>query len=291
METLESLQRKINGAGELKSVVRTMKAMAASNIGQYEMAVTALEDYYQNLSRALAVYFRQKRISTYSNKEQVKSAEQITSYLLVFGSEQGLIGPYNERLAAFVKKTITKSPLEAWAIGARMKDSLQDHHIEVEKTFQVPNAVNGITSLIAQILTNIQETQNRGTAEFFIFHNQPKSGVAYEPVSQRLLPLDREWQREFFDLEWPTGNLPEILGEPTTALRNFIKEYLFVSVYKACAESLASESSARLAAMQRAENNITTLLEDLKNDYHRLRQTSIDEELFDVISGFEALKS
>ena len=57
-------------------------------------------------------------------------------------------------------------------------------------------------------------------------------------------------------------------------------------LYRACAESLASENASRLAAMQRADKNIDELLEDFNRT---LRQNGIDEELFDVISGFEAL--
>jgi F-type H+-transporting ATPase subunit gamma len=72
-------------------------------------------------------------------------------------------------------------------------------------------------------------------------------------------------------------------------LRALIREYLFVSLFRACAESLASENVSRLAAMQRAGKNIEELLEDLNGTFHRLRQSGIDEELFDVISGFEAL--
>jgi F-type H+-transporting ATPase subunit gamma len=41
--------------------------------------------------------------------------------------------------------------------------------------------------------------------------------------------------------------------------------------------------------MQRADKNIDELLETLHGTFHRLRQSGIDEELFDVISGFEAL--
>ena len=70
-----------------------------------------------------------------------------------------------------------------------------------------------------------------------------------------------------------------------------IREYLFVSLFQACAESLASENASRLAAMQRADKNIDELLEDLNGIFHRLRQSGIDEELFDVISGFEALST
>jgi F-type H+-transporting ATPase subunit gamma len=68
-----------------------------------------------------------------------------------------------------------------------------------------------------------------------------------------------------------------------------IREYLFVSLFKACAESLASENASRLAAMQRAQRNIDELLDELRTAYNQERQTSIDEELFDVVAGFEAL--
>jgi F-type H+-transporting ATPase subunit gamma len=97
------------------------------------------------------------------------------------------------------------------------------------------------------------------------------------------------WRRKLAELPWPTGSLPEVMGGGTATLRALIREYLFVSLFRACAESLASENASRLAAMQRADKNIDELLEDLNRTFHRLRQSGIDEELFDVISGFEAL--
>ena len=70
-----------------------------------------------------------------------------------------------------------------------------------------------------------------------------------------------------------------------------IHEYLFSSFFKACAESLVSENASRLAAMQRAEKNIDELLDELNHKFNSLRQSSIDEELFDVVSGFEAMNN
>ena len=101
--------------------------------------------------------------------------------------------------------------------------------------------------------------------------------------------MDENWQRRLAALPWPTENLPEVIGGSGTTLRTLIREYLFVSLFRACAESLASENASRLAAMQRADKNIDELLEDLNRTFHSLRQSGIDEELFDVISGFEAL--
>ncbi len=95
--------------------------------------------------------------------------------------------------------------------------------------------------------------------------------------------------RELAHGRWPTALLPEVMGFGGATLRALIREYLFVSLFRACAESLASENASRLAAMERADRNIDELLQSLQGTFHRLRQSSIDEELFDVVSGFEAL--
>lgn len=123
-----------------------------------------------------------------------------------------------------------------------------------------------------------------------LFYNRP-SGASYEAVSQRLLPLDDRWQRALAHRRWPTPQLPEVLGAGPEILRAFIREHLFVSLFRASAESLASENASRLAAMQRADRNIGELLTELSARFHRLRQSGIDEELFDVIAGFDAMRT
>jgi F-type H+-transporting ATPase subunit gamma len=61
-DTTASLRRKIGGAGDLQSVVRTMKAVAASSIGQYEKSVRALADYYRTVELGLGACFGKERI-------------------------------------------------------------------------------------------------------------------------------------------------------------------------------------------------------------------------------------
>jgi F-type H+-transporting ATPase subunit gamma len=68
-----------------------------------------------------------------------------------------------------------------------------------------------------------------------------------------------------------------------------VREYLFISLYHAFAESLASENASRLSSMQAAQKNIAERLSDLNAEYRRQRQSSITAELLDIVSGFEAL--
>jgi F-type H+-transporting ATPase subunit gamma len=211
---------------------------------------------------------------------------------VVFGSDQGLVGQFNDVVADHAVQTLAALPAPpgVWAVGERVQARLADAGLPLLGLFPVPNSVKAITPLVGQILVESVTRHSHGeVTELHLFYNRPTSGAVYAPVNQRLLPLDENWRRKLADVPWPTGNLPEVMGAGTETLRALIREYLFVSLFRACAESLASENASRLAAMQRADKNIDELLEELNGRFHRLRQSSIDEELFDVISGFEAL--
>ena len=290
-DTTASLRRKIGGAGDLQSVVRTMKAVAASSIGQYEKSVRALADYYRTVELGLGACFRESGPAPLiAERKRQTVAGAIGA--VVFGSDQGLVGQFNDVVADYAVKTLAALPAkpEVWAVGERVHARLADAGLPLMGLFTVPNSVKAITPLVGQILVESETHHSQGeVTELHLFYNRPTSGAVYAPVSQRLLPLDENWRRKLAELPWPTGNLPEVMGGGTATLRALIREYLFVSLFRACAESLASENASRLAAMQRADKNIDELLEDLNGTFHRLRQSGIDEELFDVISGFEAL--
>ena len=179
---------------------------------------------------------------------------------------------------------------QVWAVGERVHARLADASLQLMDLFTVPSSVQTITPLVGLILVESEARHSKGeVTELHLFHNRPVAGASYAPVGQRLLPLDEEWRRNLAKRPWPTRSLPEVMGNGTATMGALIREYLFVSLFRACAESLASENASRLAAMQRADKNIDELLEDLQKTFHRLRQSGIDEELFDVISGFEAL--
>ncbi len=148
----------------------------------------------------------------------------------------------------------------------------------------------GITPLVGEIALQVSRlVEGRNRDELFVFWNRPTARTGYESTVQRLLPLDQEWESRVRALPWPTSMIPETLGPMEPTLAKLIQEHLFVSLFRACAESLAAENASRLATMQRAEHNIGEMLERLRLDFNQRRQTSIDEELFDVTSGFEAL--
>lgn len=289
-DSVASLRHKITSAKDLESVVRTMKAMAASSISQYEIAVRSLDDYYRTVQLGLAACFRQDTISGFTSRAQHHESGAIGA--IVFGSDQGLVGQFNNVMAEFVEETLAKLPGNkvVWAVGERIASRLVETRLLADKGFSLPNSISAVTPLVGQILIELEtQRENGAISQVYLFHNRPESGAIYSPVSQQLLPLDEIWRQDLANIPWPTQSLPEVMNNRQQTLSALIREFLFVSLFRACAESLASENASRLAAMQRAEKNIDELQEDLNRTFHRLRQSDIDEELFDVISGFEAL--
>lgn len=243
------------------------------------------------MERGLSICFRDREATSPIGDRQGKGAERVID-AVVFGSDQGLVGQFNDVVADHAIRSLAALPgtPQVWAIGERVYARLEDAGLPPQGLFPVPNSVKAITPLVGQILVEHEARNNhRESSELHLFYNAPVTGAAYSAVNQRLLPLDDSWHRELVELPWLTKNVPEVVGGADATLRMLVREYLFVSLFRACAGSLASENASRLAAMECADTNIDELLGSLRSTFHRLRQGRIDEELFDVVSGFEAL--
>jgi len=294
-DSLAALRRKITGAGDLHAVVRTMKALAASSIGDYERSVLALADYDRMVSLGLGECFRQARVDPATPPERVAAGAHEPIVAIVFGSDQGLVGPFNDVIAEHAVRTLAdlQGRSQVWAVGERVQARLKDAGLEVVGAYAVPGSVEAIAPLVAQIQIDSEARRVKSglglAMQMHVFHNRPLAAALYEPVGRRLLPLDAAWQQSLAAVPWPGKVLPEVLDRGAATLRALIREYLFIALFRACTESLASENASRLAAMERADRNILDQLEQLQGRFHRLRQGSIDEELFDVTSGYEAL--
>ena len=292
-----SLRRKIDSAQDLQAVVRAMKAQAAASIGQYERSVAALGDYARNVELGLGACLRQVGTDAASTAPSRQRDPVVRAVL--FGSDQGLVGRFNDVVQAHASQAMSALPgsHECWAVGARMEAALAGAGMPVRGVFDVPPSVQAITTLVTQILTRlIAQTdalaQPLAAAELHLFYNRPGPGATFAPTDRRLLPLDTAWQGTLARPKpWPGRDEARSAGpwDADAPCALLIREYLFISLFRACAESLASENASRLAAMDRADQNIGKLLGTLQSDLHRLRQESIDEELSDVISGFRAL--
>lgn len=292
MQTLEAIRKKIESAEDLRDIVKTMRTLAAVNIHHYEQAVGSVNEYYRTVEMGLQVVLREGSVKT---PRQI-SGHKENVYYLVLGTDQGLCGGFNDQIVNFAFDEMKKSGRPAArdhiiCVGARALAAVEERKQEAAGFFSLPGSLPGITPLVRQVVLDITDLQSRKKIDgVVLFHHKLTSQVSYEPVMSTLLPLDAEWLETVSQGKWPCRSLPTFTMDRDSLFSSLFRQYIFVSLYRAFAESMASENAARLMSMQSAEKNIQGRMEQLTALYRTERQNAITSELLDIVSGFEALR-
>lgn len=292
METLESIRRRIDTAEQLHSLVRTMKALAAVNIRQFEQAVESLREYRSTLELALRATLRQSQ----DRPPLARKAEPTRLGAICCGTDQGMCGPLNDQVAAFVSQDSEQQGFDlshrrCLIVGARLAARAYDSGEKVDLVMPVAQSASALASTAEQLLVRMEEWQSRyGLERIVVYFARHTSRASFEPARLDLLPIDRAWLQTLKETPWPTSAIPLVIGDPQESLFDLLRKLTFVSLYHALAETQASENASRLVTMRNAEQSIAEHLEELTRNYHQQRQSSVTEELLDIASGFEALQ-
>jgi len=289
MEELESLKRKIKNAEDLQSVVKIMKTISASNIREYEESVESLNQYNRTIEMGLQIVMMNKP----DDLLLTKSGGRKSLGAVVFGSDQGLCGSFNDQIANYVidkLKGIEHETRSVIAVGERVISRLEEAGQPIDAHFSSFGTHQGITQIMLDVLVELEEWRmKRGIDKIVLFYNKSGQDAAFRPHMVSLFPLDMDWLRTLAEKKWPCRTLPTFSMDADKLFASLVRHYLFFSLYRAFVESLASENASRLASMQMAEKNIEEHLNELSVQFHRRRQASITSELLDVVTGFEAI--
>ncbi|SEM10669.1 F-type H+-transporting ATPase subunit gamma [Syntrophus gentianae] len=291
MQTSEVLKRKISTAQDLQSVVRTMKSLAAVSIRQYQKAVESLNEYKKTLEMGLQIVLKDRSIDL--PFPEPKPPNHLGA--IIFGSDQGLCGPLNALIASHALQSmeelgVNRKNRTVLTIGMRLQGHLEEKNQDIFENLPPPSSVAGITSSVQEVLLILEEWRfNLSIDSVILYYHESMSGFSYRPCTQQLLPVDLRWLRDIQGRKWQSRTLPIYRMGGDDLFAALVREHLFVSLYRALAESSASENASRLATMQSAEKNIGDHLDELGTLFHRQRQSTITEELLDILAGFEVL--
>lgn len=291
MPTLDAFRRTIESIQTLRSVVRTMKALSAANLRQYERATAALADYYATVEQGMQIVLRDYP------PEALQAAVTPGTALgaIVFGTDHGFVGQFNEQIATFALAEFGRQwsgapPWRVIAVGERVVAWLEHPSVTVEAVFSLPGSVAGMAALVQECVIRIEEWRERHDLNRLILCYQTSgNGAGRSPRRMDLLPLDEAWLRDLAARPWPSRCIPTYFMARDRLFAALVRQYLATALYRATALSLAAENASRLAAMQHAEKNIDERLDELLHAYHRQRQMAISDELLDIVAGVEAL--
>ncbi len=279
MSTLESMRRALRTTAELGQVVRTMKTLSAVSIRQCERAVAASVEYDESVRCALAAVWHELR--------NIGSSPEGRSGLVLLGSDHGLCGRFNESLIEAAQGE-GQSAFRLLVVGERAADLCNLAGLGTGQRLVAPSAVAGITAAVAAVLGVLADWRDRdAVSQVRLWYNRSVEGEPHQATVLTLLPPTWRTLREH---PWPGApRRPGLPCPATELLEPLLEEKLFVDLYRALAESLASEHESRLLAMQAAEHNVQERLVELDARSRQLRQEAITAELLDLMAGFEVL--
>lgn len=268
-----------------------MRALAALNMRQFERTVRSQIEYFQTIERGLQIVLKVKS----GGESKALQPHQGRLGAIVFGSDQGLCGSFNEQIVAYALKTLATPSFQAQergllAVGIRVARHLEEAQEIVEDCLPTPSSRTGITVMAQDLLVKIEAwQQEKNFQRIVLFHQAFLPASGWAPHARQLLPIDLDWLSGLQRAPWPARTLPFYTMEVDQLFSHLIRQYLFLFLARALAESLACENASRLAAMQGAERNIEEHRDALMGEFQQKRQSSITEELLDIVGGFEVL--
>lgn len=294
-ETMEALGRKLGTGEELRSVVGTMKGLAAVSIHEYERSVRSLRSFTRTVELGFQILF-QRHPESLPRDGRLRNERPA---VVVIGSDQGMCGTLNREIVSHARRWLSEHAGE-WrgeplicASGARVVRRWEMAGVIPDQIIALPGSVEGISRTVQELVLRIDEWQREeGIGRVVIFHQAPRQRTSHRPHTQQVVPLDVSRMHVISRRTWRTNQVPDTPEgvDWREVLAGLTREDLRISLFRAFAEARASEHGARLAAMQSAERSIEERLDDLRRRYHRVRQGQITREILDIVAGFEALE-
>ena len=287
-QTLEALSRRAATLQSIRGVVRTMKTLSAVNAAPYEAAAASIDRYHATILDGLRILFRVSGVPVAAETPSLQSG-----IILAFGSDHGLCGGYNDTVAGAVLSRMGNGRWRVFVVGAKLQAALSDRGVTPTACFTPPASADGIGRLARELLIALDSAQSErpgGEIATILVHMGYSDQGGQETRMRTLLPVDPALLTGLSQAAEPGASFPMITMAPDALFASLISNHLFASVFRAAAEAMATENSARLALMQQAEHAIDERLGELLLATRSARQSEITNELLDVIAGTEALK-
>ena len=293
METLDNLKKTLDTSKSIKQVVSTMKALSGANIKKYEKIVKVLYAYRSNIELALQAIMMYNDVNI-NELDFVKNSKdkKEKNLAIIFGSNQGLCGRFNDKIMNFVVDDIKSSDkTKIIIVGERLNMLMSNTKLNIEKSIPVPNSIDNISSTIFDILEVIEkEIKNKTSDKVFLYYIANDDTMNGTLTKTRLIPVDKKILENAQKKVWPTNNIPYWQINSKTLIVDLLKQYIFVGLNNALINSIASEQKNRLITLQNAENNINDLIRTKNLEYNQKRQGTITSELLDVVTGYAVAK-
>ncbi len=279
------VRKKIKSVDNVKKITKAMELVSAVKMKKFQQLAEESAPYQMFLEKGIRniVLNLEKNISSLLESP---SESQDKELAILISSNKGLCGAFNISLARFLIKNTTNKT-EVVTIGKKGASLSSSLGFKVIADFSSIDPFENVSALFEFVYTQFIEGKYN---KIKLFYNSYISAIRYEPISDVLLPVKFDEEKDESEVQDFYKNYV-IEPSPEEILHSLLLNYIEQKIRFAVTQTQAGEHSARMIAMQNATNNASDILFNLTLLRNKLRQEKITNELLDMITAKESVES
>lgn len=285
MASMRDIQRRKSSIQSTEQITKAMKLVATVKLQKARVRAEKAKPYFEHMYETVSsILARSGNI----DHKYLKSGENKKKAVIVITANRGLAGGYNNNITKLLTKDekFSNDQVLVYNIGRKGRDTLVRNGYEMKADYSdvVNEPIYRDAMEIAEEVLN--DFENGEFGELYIAYTKFKNTVSHIPTMMRVLPVSTD------EMDVQGQEASALMNyEPSeeTALDLIVPKYVSSLIYGALIEAVASENGARMAAMDSATGNADEMIAKLSLMYNRARQSSITQELTEIIAGAEAI--
>lgn len=285
MASMRDIKRRKVSVQSTQQITKAMKLVSTVKLQRARATAERSKRYFDSMYKTV-----QSILARTGNIEHkfLQPGESSKKAVIVITSNRGLAGGYNSNIIKLITRheTWKKEDVEVYAIGSKGRDTLARNGYTIRMDLSDIVEEPAYADAMQLSKTLLQSFEDGEIGEIYLAYTAFKNTVSHEPTLLKLLPVDRK-EEETSEEE---SNIPmNFEPDEEGALDLLIPKYITSLIYGGLIESVASENGARMQAMDSATSNAEEIIDDLTLKYNRARQSSITQELTEIIAGADAI--
>jgi F-type H+-transporting ATPase subunit gamma len=289
MESINEIQNRLQGLGDIKHLLRSVRAMSAIRWRRAKKHLEIAQSYAASVDAQLGTILVHTGGALPQNMRETPSSNgEVNVGLITLTSDRGLCGNFNTELIAkamFVRNILNKKnkKVKIISLGGYGERMFQNAGYEIFYTEKIPSSQAVSFINMRKVIAHIQAFyESKAIDELNILYNRFNFFGSYTPKSIQILPP------KLSDLT-TTQTRPDktlmVNSNPEQLTSFLLWEHLAAQLYLAFIESTISEHSARLQTMDSAISSLDERVSELEIQYHTIRQEKITQDVLEVQSN------
>ncbi|QNM04668.1 ATP synthase F1 subunit gamma [Qiania dongpingensis] len=288
MATMREIKRRKSSIQSTQQITNAMKLVSTVKLQKSRAKAENTRPYFDlTYSTVCSILAHTQNVRHPYLQKGVSDKQAV----IAITSNRGLAGGYNSNIVKEVTANLEPGRVKLYAIGRKGRDALVRRGYGIARDYSDVIEEPSYADAAAIGRAVLEAFQSGEVGEIYLAYTSFKNTVSHEPRLIKLLPIELSeeelaaGQAGSGDRECPMN----YDGDEEEVLNALIPGYVYNLIYGGMLESIASENGARMQAMDSATSNAEEMIDKLSLQYNRARQSSITQELTEIIAGAEAL--